>query len=77
MTVTCKNDYRDLKIYVNGLLHLHMLKKEYLMFQSYLIGSNNSKSYYIEIYCSNQKMNLEYDNKKLWKKILLLLDENL
>lgn len=75
-TIICKSDHRDLRIYINGSLHIHLLKSNYLMLQSYLVGSEN-QIYHIDIYTTSTLLDLEYDDRELWVEILNLLDKNI
>jgi tRNA A37 threonylcarbamoyladenosine biosynthesis protein TsaE len=74
--VTCKSDHRDLRIYINGVLHVHLLKSSYVTLQSYLVGSEN-QIYHIDIYTTSTLLDLEYDDRELWITILNLLDKNI
>ena len=74
--VTIKSDHRDLRIFINSLLHVHVLKSEYVMFQSYKIGSQH-QIFHIDIHTKSGILALEYDNELLWRSILILLDTNI
>jgi hypothetical protein len=74
--ITCHSDHRDLRIYIDGLLHFHILKKDYVMLQSYLVG-DKKKIYHIDLHTSTTLMELEYEDKIIWEEILKLIDENI
>lgn len=75
--ITIKKDFRSLRIYINGLLHLDILMESYLGLQSWLEGTNNY-IYFIEFYLKGEDAIIcEYDDKDIWKEILTLIDKNI
>lgn len=73
--VTCKSDSEDIRIYINGILHLRLPRDKNTKLQSWIEG--HTKQFIIEIWCANHQDLMSYDNKELWKDILKILDENL
>jgi hypothetical protein len=73
--VTCKSDSEDIRIYINGILHLRLPRDKNIKLQSWIEG--HTKTYNIEIWCANHQDLMSYDNKTLWSDILKILDENL
>lgn len=73
--VTCKSDSEDIRIYIDGLLHLRMPRDKNIKIQSWIEG--HTKTYMIEIWCNNHQDLMEYDNKTLWSNVLKVLDEHI
>lgn len=75
--IECFRDYYHLKIYINGLLHLHLNMENHDGFQSWYEG-NKKRIYFIEM-CRKQgePILLGYDDLEIWETILKLLDENI
>ena len=68
--VSVNHDSDEVWILVDGYPHLHFWKKNYRGFQSYY-----ELKYTIEIYLKDQNIRLEYDDKEIWKEVLLHLYE--
>jgi hypothetical protein len=82
--VTCETDYRDIRIYINDILHLIIprpiasdVTKDSIRLQSYLVGSRKTKFYYIEVSSNGEHDYYGYDNFEIWRDILKLLDDNI
>ena len=75
MKVTCKSDSEDIRIYIDGVLHIRIPRDKDIKVQSWL--ENHSKLYFIEIWCVEHSDYYQYENKNLWKQILKLLDEHI
>jgi len=73
--VTCKSDSEDIRIYIDGLLHLRIPRDKNIKIQSWIQG--HTKTYMIEIWCKNHQDIMEYDNKTLWSNVLKILDEHI
>jgi hypothetical protein len=73
--VTCKSDSEDIRIYIDGLLHLRMPRDKNIKIQSWIEG--HTRTYMIEIWCKNHQDLMEYDNKILWSNVLKVLDEHI
>jgi hypothetical protein len=73
--VTCKSDSEDIRIFVDGILHLRIPRDKNIKVQSWVEG--HTKTFIIEIWCKNHQDHMSYDNKKLWSDILSVLDENI
>lgn len=76
LKIDCQSDYRDLRIYINDLLHFQYLKKDYLSLQTYYIG-RKKRMYHIDIYLKGKTILLTYDLEDTWKKIIKILDDNI
>lgn len=72
MIATTKYDSDEVRIFINGLLHIHFFMKNYLGCQSY-----REIKYTIEIYLTDRTIRLEYDNVEHWENVLRALDEAL
>ena len=82
--ITCKADYRDIRIYINDILHIIIPRPtantdspDSIKLQSYYLGSKKSKRYIIEIGTGKNGDWYGYDNFDTWKTILQLLDDNI
>lgn len=73
--VTCKSDSEDIRIYINGILHLRLPRDKNTKVQSWIEG--HTKQFIIELWCANHQDFIAYDNKELWKDVLKKLDDNL
>lgn len=74
-TITSKRHYEQLKIYINGCIHLHLKLLDLIGFQSWIHGE---KEYFIEYYFSGgNKITTAYGEKDRWISILKILDENI
>ena len=75
--ITCFRDNYNLRIYINNVLHLQIMMKNYDGLQSWLEGTKKF-TFYIEIYKKDQPSVLcEYDERERWETILNLLDQNI
>ena len=74
--VSIKINNGFIRIYIDGILHFCIKREEFLGFQSWLIGEGENRMYIIEYYTKSGEILTEYDNKKLWSKILGLLDKH-
>ena len=73
--VTCRSDSEDIRIYIDGILHLRFPRDKNIKIQSSVEG--HTKSFVIEIWCAGHTDHITYDNKSIWSKILRLIDENI
>ncbi len=69
-------DKKQIKIFINDILHLSIMQNELISIQSWIIGYNSDRKYCIEYTTKTQVINSEYDNIKKWKSILNLLNKN-
>lgn len=75
MEIVAKRQYEQLKIYINGHIHLYLKLLDLICFQSWIHGENE---YFIEFYFSNaNKITLVYGTKDKWIKVLEILDKNI
>lgn len=75
MKIHCKSDSEDIRIYIDDVLHIRFPRDKNVKIQSWLEG--HTKTYIIKIWCVNHSDVFVYDDKKKWKEILKLLDENI
>jgi hypothetical protein len=69
--------FKSLKIYINKILHLELRIKNHDGVQSWFEGDNN-KMYYIEFYrIKGEPILLEYNDIKVWKLMLEIIDKNI
>lgn len=74
-SIICKSDSEDIRIYVDGVLHIRIPRDKDIKIKAYTEG--DSKLYLIEIWCANHTSLFQYDNKELWVKILNVLDKHI
>lgn len=74
--ISISNSARDFHLYIDGIPHIHLMKEGYKGFTSWISGKIH-KVYCIEITYGETEIVLEYFQKKLWIKILKILDKNL
>jgi hypothetical protein len=73
MEITHTRLYEQLKIYIDGKIHLHLKLLDLVGFQSWIHGSNE---YFIEYYFSTRdKITTVYGTKEKWFAILDILDK--
>lgn len=83
--INCFHTKRDLRIYINELLHFQILKREYVGMKSYIeilpppyVDPNFSdEKYIIEFTTTTGIIKLEYALSETWEEILKLLDKHL
>ena len=68
MSVTSKSDSEDIRIYIDGVLHIRIPRDKNMYLHSWIEG--HSKKYIIKIGVEKHIDLFEYDNKKLWVDIL-------
>lgn len=73
--VTCNSDSEDIRVYIDHVLHLRIPRDKNTKLQSWIEG--HTKTYVIEIWVAGHQDVLVYDNRKLWKDVLDVLDKNL
>lgn len=75
--VTWESDYSDVRVYINGLLHVHFIRSRYIGCQAYYNGSKVNKIYVLELFLEGATIKLEYDNKETWVEMLKQFGENI
>lgn len=75
MKIEAKSDSKDIRVYIDNVLHLRIPRDKNIKIQSWIEG--HSKLYVIEIWTKGHQDHLVYDNKPMWEKILKLLDEHI
>ena len=73
--ITCQSDSEDIRIYIDGILHLRFPRDKNIKIQSWI--ETDSKLFIIKIWCAGHVDQTSYDNKTLWSDILKLIDENI
>ena len=74
--LTVSNSARDFHLYIDGIPHIHLMKEGYKGFTSWIEGKVH-KAYCIEIIIGDKEILVQYMQKKLWIKVLKILDKNL
>ena len=73
ISITAERKYEQLRIYINGVLHLHIKLLDLIGFQSWIHGSNE---HYIDYTFTTGKITSAYADRGNWISILRLLNEN-
>lgn len=73
--IEAKSDSEDIRIYIDGLLHLRLPRDKNIKIQSWVEG--HTKTYVIEIWCAGHSDFMVYDDGARWARILKLLDEHI
>lgn len=74
MKITSIRKYEQLKIYFNGLLHLHLKLNDLVGIQSWIHGE---KEYYIEYTFKEGKVTSAYEDRGRWEEVLAILDKDI
>lgn len=75
MTVTSTRAHNQLKVYVNGKLHLLIKLTGFIGLQSWIDGTNE---YFVECsYSKGAKITMTYGERDIWEKILAVLDSTI
>ena len=74
--IELKINKKQIKIYIDDILHLSIVREELISIQSWIMGYDGYRKYHIEYTTKTNTIESEYDNIEKWKKILKLLDEN-
>lgn len=73
MEITHKRHYEQIKIYINGVLHLQFKLLDFVGLQSWIHGE---REYFIEYYFSGgSKITTAYSDKEKWKLVLEEIDK--
>jgi hypothetical protein len=73
ISIEFKQDFESIRIYINGLIHLFLLKKTFMGFTAYL----QNGCYYIEFCTTGKRILLIHENRETWAVILKTLNDNL
>lgn len=71
MNVEVQFGYYTIRIRIDGVLHLLLLRSEFLGFQAW---KDNDTQYCIEYVMKGGSMQCEYDTREKWQAILAKLD---
>jgi hypothetical protein len=74
MTVEAKINYYSLRLYIEGILALHIRRRKYIGFHAWTDGNER---YCIEFHTGKKNILTEWDNIDKWKAILKELDDKL
>ena len=73
--ITLTHTIKDLRIYIDGILHVHLLSDRYVGMQAWI---ERDGKYCIELSVTEGKnIKMEYENVEVWKEVLKLLDKNM
>lgn len=73
MEITYTRKYEQLKVYINGYVHLHLRLLDLTGYQSWIHGSNE---FFIEYYFNTgNKVTTVYGTQEKWLNMLKILDE--
>jgi len=75
MNITSKADSEDVRIYVDGLLHLRFPRDKDIIVHSWI--EKHSKAFYVGLDLNGRKEVVKYDSRKMWEEILKTLDNEL
>jgi hypothetical protein len=75
--ITWGGDFKNARIYINDILHIHFNKDNYISLQSWYNGSKKNKIFTVEITFKESTLLMEYVDYETWVEILRLLDDNL
>ena len=68
--------HKQIKIYINSILHLAIKTDELIGIQSWVKGFDINKKYIIEFTTKTTTIESEYDYQEKWEAILNLLDKH-
>lgn len=74
--ITCERGFNDMKVYINGILHIHIETDKYLGLQSYYEGTRKQKMI-IEISMVGGMIKTQYHREDIFKEVLKVIDENI
>lgn len=78
MKITCTRVFSSLKVYLNGILHIHIDLTNHEGLTSWYETNGKHKLYFIEFCRKNgSAITVEHDSFENWKEILRVIDENL
>ena len=73
MQVTSKISHASVRIYINGVLHLHIVRETFLGLSAWLYEREGM--YYIEIVLRDGTIATDYDRRDLWTSVLTELEK--
>ncbi len=73
--VKAKSDSEDIRIYIDGVLHLRLPRDKNIRLQSWIEG--HTRTFVIELTIHGNSDVVVYDNRRIWERVLELLDENI
>jgi len=74
MKISVELNHYDLRVLIDGLPHLYILREEFIGYQSW---SDDDAMNVIEYYTKTNKIRTEFDTKEKWKQVLVALSETL
>jgi hypothetical protein len=73
MQVTSKISHASARIFINEVLHLHIVRERFLGLSSWLYEREGM--YYIEIALNGGRISVDYDRRDLWVGVLAELEK--
>lgn len=74
MKITFERKCEQLKVFINGHLHLFIKLADLIAVRAYIDGS---KEFYIEFHYPNTKVVALYEYEKLWTGVLAVVNKNI
>lgn len=74
MKLEVQINHYDIRVMLDGLPHVYILRKEFVGFQSW---ADDESMFVIEYYTTKNKIRTELDTKDKWIKLLKALNEKL
>ncbi len=76
--ITCKVDYREIKVFINDILHIRFPRNKPIVFQSWYESTEKlSRIYKIEIINAELSAEFHYDCFDTWKQIIEIFNKSL
>jgi hypothetical protein len=69
--------HESIKIYLNDVLHLAFKRCDFKGLQAYINCENGNPTYCIDLRIDNDDINCEYEDKDLWKELLILISRDI
>jgi hypothetical protein len=73
---TLVRSHKQIKIYINSVLHIAIKTEELVAIHSWVMGYNETRRWVIEFTTKTTSIQSEYDYIEKWEVILNLLDTN-
>jgi hypothetical protein len=74
MIVTSDSNTDNIRIFINGYLHIYILKQNLVAINSFKNAENDFSTH---IHFKTTTIKLQYDKKELWSNVLLELNNKL
>ena len=73
VTIVCDSGFATVRVSINGIVHLHIARKDFRGFQSWLFIDQRSHAIEISL-ADTPPMRLEYATLEIWKGVVEALD---